>query len=221
MLVNEKSIIRENSKKFRLRKCPQHIMSYFQKVCTHSSCIESVASSLLCNQCFRKHPKNHNGLIQYYLESDKIFSDNVFADIELLENECLNVIIEKKQKFDAEIDKHCDSILQEIKQLIQSISIRIKLKYGSNDLINAITKLKESLKIEYNTLFSIDEANIKDKDIKQYLEFYLNFEKIFEQNQAKSEEIWQSLEEESHRISQLFNRKLNDIKSILESDEIE
>ena len=220
MLINQKSVIRENSKRFRLKKCPHHIISYLQKVCTHSSCIESIASSLLCNQCFRKHPKIHNGLVQYHLESDKIFSDNVFIDIESLENECFTVLLEKKQKVDAEVDKHCDAILEKIKQSLESIKSHIKQKYGTNDLVDKVFKLKESLKSEYNTLFSIDEANIKDKDIKQYLEFYLNYEKLFEQNQAKTEEIYQSIEKEIIIISQLFNQKLKDMVSILELDMI-
>ena len=77
MLINQKSVIGENCKKFRKRKCLQHKMSYLQKVCTHSNCIESKTLSLLCNQCCRIHPQNHNGLIQNYLEFDKIFSDNI------------------------------------------------------------------------------------------------------------------------------------------------
>ena len=206
MLTNQNTIIRENATKFRKRLCPQHQVSHVQKICTHTSCIKSISSSFLCNKCYRKHPENHNGWIPCFLEFDKIFSENIFNDIDLLENQCLNSLQEKKQRLDAEVDKYCDMIFEEIKQLIESMKFRIKLKYDSNELIETVAKLKESLKIEYNTLFSIDEANIKDKDIKQYLEFYLNFEKIFEQNQAKSEEIWQSLEEESHRISQLFNR---------------
>ena len=218
--MNQKTIIRDNSKRFRQRKCPQHKLSYFQKVCTHSNCVQSIALSLLCNQCYRKHPDKHNGLIQNYLHFDEIFSENVFNDIELLENECLNVFLEKKKKLDAEVDKHCDVILEEVKKFIESIKFRIKLKYGSNDMIDTILKLKESLKNEYNTIFSIDEENIKDEDVKQYLEFYLNFEKMLEQNQAKSEEIYEKIENELSSISQLFDKKLNDIKSILESDEV-
>ena len=179
MLMNQKSIIRENSKKFRQRKCLQHKMSYVQKICTHSTCLQSITSSLLCNQCFRKHPGNHDGLVPYYLELDKIFSDNVLTEIELLENECLNVLLENKQKVDAEVDRQCDLFLEEIKKLLESMKSRTKLKYGSNNLIDTITKLKESLKTQYNTLFSIDDANIKNEDIKQYLEFYLTFEKFF------------------------------------------
>ena len=220
MLINQKSIIRENSKKFRKRKCPQHRISYVQKVCTHSTCIESMASNLLCNQCFRKHAENHKEMIKYFLEFDKIFSDNVFTDIELLENECLDMFLENKQQVDAEIDSHCDLILEEIKKSLESIKFRIKVKYGSNDLIDKITKLKESLKTEYNTLFLIDEANIKDEDVKQYLEFYVNFEKIFEQNQRKSEEMYERIQKELRSISQLFHQKLKDIKLILESDQI-
>ena len=219
--MNQKSIIRENSKKFRQRKCPNHQLSHFQKVCTHSNCVKSIESSLLCNQCFRKHPGNHNGLIQYYVfEFDKIFSDNVFTEIESFENECLNVLLENKQRMDAEVDRQCDVILEEIKQLVESIKSRTKLKYCSNNLIETITMLKESLKMEYNALFSIDEANIKDEDIKQYLKFYLNFEKTFEQNQAKSEEIYKDIEKELSSISQLFDQKVRDIKLILESDKI-
>ena len=110
MLINQQSIIRDTSKKFRKKICPQHQVSYVQKVCTNSICIETMASSFLCNQCHRKHAKNHNGLIQYYLEFDKIFSKNVFADIELLENRCSDVFLENKQRVDAEVDKHCDII---------------------------------------------------------------------------------------------------------------
>ena len=216
--MNQKSIIRENSKKFRQRKCSQHQLFHFQKVCTHSTCIQSIESSLLCNQCFRKHPGNHNGLIQYYLEFDKIFSENVFTEIESFENECLNLLLENKQRVDAEVDRQCDVFLEEIKKLLESIKSRTKLKYGSNDLIDTITMLKESLKIEYNALFSIDEADIKNEDIKQYLKFYLNYEKTFEQNQAKTEEIYKDMEKELSNISQLFNQKVKDIKLIFESD---
>ena len=221
MLINQKSIIRENSKKFKNRKCPQHKFSHFQKVCTHSTCVKSIELSLLCSQCYRKHSQNHNGLMQSFLEFDKIFSDSVFADIELLENECCNFLLQKQQKIDAEVDRQCNIILEEVKQLLESIKSRIKLKYGSNNLIDMITKLKESLKTEYNTLFSIDEASIKDDDIKQYLEFYLNFEKMLEQNQVKSEEIYEYIENELSGISQLFNKKLKNIKLVLELDVIE
>ena len=220
MLINQKTIINENSRKFRQRKCIQHKLCNFQKVCTHSACIQSTALSFLCIQCHRKHPDNHNGLIQNYLDIDKIFSESIFEDIELLENDTLNVLLEKQQRLDDEVDKHCDVILQEIKELIESMKFRIKLKYGSNDLIKRVNKLKESLKNEYDTLFSIDETNIKNEDIKQYLEFYLNFEKIFEENQAKSEKIIQSIEKDILSIPQLFNQKLKDIKSTLESDSI-
>ena len=220
MLMNQKSIIRDNSKKFRQRKCPQHKLSHFQKVCTHSICLETISLSLLCSQCYRKHPENHNGLIQYSLEFDKIFSDSVFADIELLENECLNVLLEKQQRVDAEVDRQCNVILEEVKKLLESIKSHTKSKYGSNNLIDTISKLKESLKNEYNTLFSIDEANIKDEDITQYLEFYLNFEENLEQNQAKCEEIYECIENELSSISELFDQKLKDITSILESDKI-
>ena len=218
--MDQKNIIRENSKAFRQKKCHHHRVSHVQKICTHSGCIESMASSLLCNQCFRKHPKNHNGMIQYFLEFDKIFSDHVFTDIELLENQCLNVFQEKKQKFDAEIDKQCDFILEEVKQLLESIKFNKKQKYGTNDLADTVLKLKESLRTEYNTLFLIDEANITDQDIKKYLEFYLNFEKKFDQSQAKNEKIDQSIEKELNSISQLFDQKLKDIKSLLEFDNI-
>ena len=220
MSTNPKSIIRENSKIFRKKRCAHHKRSYFQKVCTHSTCVQSTELSFLCNQCYHKHPGNHNGLIQYYLEFNKIFSENVFADIELLENECLNVLLENKQKIDTAVDRHCDFISEQVTKLLESIKSRIKLKYSSNDLINAITKLKESLKTEYNTLFSIDEANIKDQDIRQYLEFYLNFEKKFEQIEVKSEEmeIYESLQNELSSIFQLFDQKLKDVKSIWESD---
>ena len=221
MAITQKSFIEENSLKFRKKKCPQHKLSYFQKVCTHSNCVESIALSLLCNQCCRKHPENHNGLIQYYLEFDKIFSENVFIDIELLEHACLDVFQEKKKRLDQEIDKNCDVILNEVKQLLESIKSRAKLKYTSNDLVDTIMKLKESLKEEYDTLFSIDEANIQDQNIKRYLEFYVSFEKMLEQNQAKSEEIYESIEKEFNSVSQLFNQKLNHIRSILESDTIE
>ena len=221
MLINQKSIIRENSKKFQNRKCPQHKLSHFQKVCTHSTCVKSIALSFLCSQCYRKHSENHNGLVQYFLEFDKIFSDSVFANIELLENECLNVLLEKQQKVDTEVDRQSNVILEEVKQLVESIKSRIKLKYGSNNLIDTILKLKESLKTEYNTLFSIDEASVKDDDIKKYLEFYLKFEKMLEQNQMKSEEIYEGIETELSGISQLLNNKLKDIKLVLESDGIE
>ena len=218
MLINNKTIITENSKKFRQRKCPHHKVSYVQKVCTHSSCIESMAWSLLCNQCFRKHPENHTELIKNYLEFDKIFSENVFNDIELLENECLEVFLQKKQRMDAEIDKHCDIICEEVKQLVDSMKFRTKLKYSANDLVDQVLKLKESLQTEYNTLFSMDETNIKNQDIKQYLEFYLHYEKIFEQKQAKNEEIYEDIQKELNGISQLFGQKLKHIRSILESD---
>ena len=218
--MNEKSIIRDNSKKFQKRKCPHHKLSHFQKVCTHSTCVKSIALSLLCSQCYRKHSENHNGLMQSFLEFDKIFSDNVFANIELLENELLNVLLEKQQRVDAEVDRQCNVILEEVKQLLESIKSCIKLKYGSNNLIDTILKLKESLRIEYNTLFSIDEASIKDDDIKKYLEFYLNFEKMLEENQVKSEEIYEGIESELSSISQLFNKKLKDIKLVFQSDEI-
>ena len=221
MLMNQKHFIEENSKKFRKRKCAQHKISYVQKVCTHPNCIESMTSNLLCNQCFRKHAEDHKGIIQYFLEFDKIFSDNVFVDIELLESDCLNLFLEKKQKLDTEVDRHFDLILEEVKQLLESIKFRIKVKYGSNNLIKEITKLKESLLNEYNTLFTIDEANIKDKDIKQYIEFYINFEKMFEENQANNEEMFENLEKEFDRISRPFDQKLEDIRLILESDEIE
>ena len=128
---------------------------------------------------------------------------------------------ENKQRLDCEVDRHCELILEEIKQLLQSIKSRIKLKYGSNNLIHTITKLKESLLNEYNSLFIIDETNIKDKDIKQYIEFYINFEKMLEENQVQSEEMFESLEKEFHKITQLFKNKLKGIRSILESDEIE
>ena len=95
--MNQKSTIRENSKNFRLRKCPQHKMSHLQKVCIHPSCVESKTLNLFCNQCFRKHAKNHNEMIPYNLEFDKIFSENVLTDVEILENECLNVFIDKKK----------------------------------------------------------------------------------------------------------------------------
>ena len=217
--MNTKSIIRDNSKKFRLRKCPQHQLSHFQKVCAHSNCIDSMALSFLCNQCFRKHPENHhNGMIQYFLEFDKIFSENVFTDIELLENVCLSVLLEKQQRIDDEIDRNCDNILEGVKQSLELIKFRIKQKYGTDSLIDTVSKLKESLKIQYNTLFLIDETNIRDNIIKQYLEFYLNFEKILEQNQAKSEEIYKSIGKELSGISQLFNKILKDIKLVLESD---
>ena len=218
--MNEKSIIRENSRKFRLRKCLQHKVGSIQKVCTHSSCIESIASSLLCNQCFRKHPENHNGVIQYFLEFDKIFSENVFADIEQLETECLDVLLKKKSRLDAEIDRYCDMVLEEVKQILDSIKFHKKQKYGLDDLIEKIIKLKESLKTEYNKLFIINETNLKDQDIKRYLEFYLKFEKDFVNYQAKGEEIHQSLEKELISVSQLFNQKLKDIKSLLESNEM-
>ena len=221
MLINQKSTIRDNSKKFRQRKCSQHQFSHFKKVCTHSSCIESMVSSLLCNQCYCKHSKNHNGLIQYFLEFDKIFSDNVFNEIESLEDECLNFLLENKQKIDAVIDRHCDFISKEVIKLIELIKSRIKLKYGSNNLIETIIKLKDSLQREYNILFSIDEANRKNEDVKQYLEFYLNFEELFEQNQAKSEEIYEGIEKELSNISQFFDKKYNDIKSLLELQEME
>ena len=217
MLINQKSIIRENSRKFRQRKCPHHQLSHFQKVCTHSTCIELMASSLLCNQCFRKHPGNHNGFIPYYLEFDKIFSENIFTEIESFENECSNILLENKQRVDAEVDRQCDLFLEEIKKLLQSMKSRTKLKYGSNDLVETITKLKESLETQYHTLFSID-VETRDHDITQYLKFYLNFEKMFEQNQAKSEEIYKDMEKELSSISQLFDQKLKDIRSILESD---
>ena len=220
MLINQKSIIRENSKKFRQRKCVQHKLNHFQKVCTHSACVQSIALSFLCNQCYRKHPENHNGLIQNYLDFDKIFSENVFNDIELLENECLNVLLEKQQKVDVEIDRLSDVILEEIKQLLESIKFRTKQKYSSTSLIDTVLKLKESLQSEYNTVFSIDEANIKDEDIKHYLEFYLSYEKIFEENQEKIEGIYDGIQNELSSISQLFNQKLKDIRSILESDGI-
>ena len=220
MLINQNRIIKDNSKKFQNRKCPQHKLRHLQKVCTHSTCVKSIALSLLCSQCYRKHSENHNGLMQSVLEFDKIFSDSVFTDIELLENECLNILSEKQQKIDAEVDKQCNVILEEVKQLLESIKSRIKLKYDSNNLVDTILKLKESLKTEYNTLFSIDEANIKDDDIKQYLEFYHNFKKMLEQNQIKSEEIYESIENELSGISQLFNKKLKDIKLVLESDGI-
>ena len=70
-------------------------------------------------------------------------------------------------------------------------------------------------------MFSVDEANIKDENIKKYLEFYLSFEKMLEENQAKSEEMYQSLEEESKKISQLLNQKLKNIELIFQNDEIE
>ena len=54
--------------------------------------------------------ENHNELIQNYLEFDKIFSENIFADIELLENECLNVFLEKNKKLDNKLDRYCDLI---------------------------------------------------------------------------------------------------------------
>ena len=215
MLLNQQNNIRETSKKFRKKTCPQHQVSYIQKVCTHSTCIGRMTSSFLCNQCFRKHTKNHIGFTQYYLEFDKIFSKNVFVDIELLENRCSDILLENKQRVDAEIDKQCNIILEEIKQLIESIKFRIKQKYGTNNLIDTITKLKESLLNEYNTLFSIHEPNIKDDDIKQYLEFYLNYEKLFEENQANNEVMYQSIESELSNISLLFNEKLKDIRSIL------
>ena len=221
MLINQNSIIRDNSKKFRQRKCPQHKLSHFQKVCTHSTCVQSIALSLLCSQCYRKHSENHNGLRQSFVEFDKIFSDSVFTDIELLENECLNVFLEKQQKVDAEVDRQCIVILEEVKQLLESIKSRTKLKYGSNNLVDTIRKQKESLKTEYNALFSIDEPKIKDDDIEQYLEFYLHYEKMLEQNQVKSEEIFEGIENELSGISQLFNKKLKDIGLVLESDEIE
>ena len=144
-MLNQKSIIRETSKKFRKKICPQHQVSYVQKVCTHSTCIEFMSSSFLCNQCFRKHAKNHNGVIQYHLEFDKIFSEYVFADIELLENRCLSMLLENKQRLDAEVDKHCNIIIQEITQLVESIKFRTKLKVnGTNDLVDKVLKLKES-----------------------------------------------------------------------------
>ena len=217
MLINQTHIIEENSKKLRQRKCYQHKLSHFQKVCTHSTCVESTELSLLCNQCYRKHHENHNGFIQYHLEFDKIFSKSVFNDIELLENGCLNVLLEKKQRLDAEVDRHYDVILKEIKQLLESTKFHLKQKYVTNDLVDRVLKLKESLLNEYNLFFSIDEANIKDEDIKRYLQFYLNFEKIFEQNQAENEDIYQSIENELSSISVLFNKKLKDITTILES----
>ena len=220
MLINQKSIVRENSKKFQNRKCPQHKFSHFQKVCTHSNCVKSIALSLLCSQCYRKHSEYHNGLVQYFLEFDKIFSDSVFADIELLESEFFNFLLEKQQKVDVEVDRQCAVILEEVKRLLESIKSHIKLKYGSNNLVDTIIKLKESLKTEYNTLFSIDEASIKDDDIKQYLEFYLKFEKMLEQNQVKCEEIYEGIENKLSGISQLFNKKLKDIKLVLQSDGI-
>ena len=220
MLMNQKSIIRENSKRFRQRKCSQHQLCHFQKVCTNSTCVQSITSSLLCNQCYRKHPGNHDGLVPYYLEFDKIFSENVFTEIESFENECLNFLLENKQKVDAEVDRQCDVILEEIKKLLESMKSRTKLKYGSNNLVETITKLKESLKTQYNTLFLIDEANIKNEDIKQYLEFYLTFEKFFEQNQAKSEEISKDIKIQLSSISQLFDQKVKDIELILESDKM-
>ena len=220
MLINQKNTIRENSKKFRLRKCLHHKLSHFQKVCIHSACIQSIALSCLCNQCHRKHPKHHNGLILTYLDFDKIFSENVFNDIELLENECLNVLLEKQQKVDVEIDRLSDVILEEIKQLLESIKFRTKQKYSSNSLIDTVLKLKESLQSEYNTVFSVEEANIKDEDIKHYLEFYLIYEKMFEENQAKIEGICDGIQNELSSISQLFNQKLKDIRSILASDDI-
>ena len=109
MLINQKSIIRETSKKFRKKICPQHQVSDVQKVSTHSTCIKSMSSSFLCNKYFWKHAKNHYGMIQYYLEFDKIFSD-----IDLLENRCSNISLENKQRVNAEVDKHCDIILQQI-----------------------------------------------------------------------------------------------------------
>ena len=218
MLINQTNTIRENSKIFRKKKCTQHKMSYLQKVCTHPNCLESTTLSLLCDQCCRKHPKIHNGLIQNYLEFEKVFSQNVFEDIELLENECLNLFLEQKQRMDDEVDRQCDIILEEVKQSLKLINIRIKLKYGSNNLLDSIIKLKESLKIEYNALFSINEVDINDKDIKQYVEFYINFEKMLDENQSKSEEMFEGLEKEFDRISELFNQKLKNIRSVLESD---
>ena len=91
-------------------------------------------------------------------------------------------------------DRQCDVILEEIKQTLESIKSHTKLKYGSNNLLKTILKLKESLKTEYNALFSIDEPNIKDEDIEQYLEFYLEFEKMLEQNQVKNGEIYEGIE---------------------------
>ena len=110
--------------------------------------------------------------------------------------------------------------MEEVKQLLESIKFNKKQKYGTNDLADTVLKLKESLRTEYNTLFLIDEANITDQDIKKYLEFYLNFEKKFDQSQAKNEKIDQSIEKELNSISQLFDQKLKDIKSLLEFDNI-
>ena len=77
-----------------------------------------------------------------------------------------------------------------MEKLLEPIKSRTKLKYGSNNLVDTTLKLKEPLKTEYNTLFSIDEVGIKDDDIKQYLEFYLIFEKMLEQNQKKWRNLW-------------------------------
>ena len=54
---------------------------------------------------------------------------------------------------------------------------------------------------EYDTLFSIDEPSIKDKDIKLNLEFYLKNEKMFEENQVNNEKMYQSIENELMSIS--------------------
>ena len=146
------------------------------------------------------------------------YTEELKKSIELLEDECLNILLEQKQRMNDEVDRQCDVILEEVIQSLKLINSRIKLKYDSNNLLDSIKKLKESLKIEYDTLFSIYEPDINDKDIRQYVEFYINFEKMLDKNQTKSEEMFQGLDKEFDKISELFNQKLKNIRSVLESD---
>ena len=130
----------------------------------------------------------------------------------------LDVLLERKTKIDAQIEKHCDVILDELKHLPGSIKFHIMKKFLSIDLTETMAKLKDSLRIEYNTLF-FDESDSNSEENQKYLDFYLNFEKLA-QNQEQSGEMCQNIERELNSASELFNKEIIDLRIILKSDKI-
>ena len=209
--------IKNNSEKFRKRKCQTHRLSGFQMVCPSSECIKSPKLSLLCNQCYAKHNSNHGGL---YIVFDKIFSENVFKEIEDLESICSSIIHENKQNFYDQLDRYCFNILEDITKYLANIKSLAKTKYEENNYTNTFIELKETLREAYNNFFSKNEESIQDEDIKKYLEFYIHFQDVFEENKAKSEEMLSNIENEFEIISKSFDKKIKDIKEILELDDL-
>ena len=52
------------------------------------------------------------------------------------------MFLDNKERVDSEIDKQCDFILQKVKQLLELIKLHKKQRYGTDNLLDRVLRLK-------------------------------------------------------------------------------